>query len=240
MGVFSRLSDIINANLNAVLEKAEDPEKIIRLMIQEMEDTLVELRSSAAKCIAEKKERQRVLTRAEKELLDWERKAELALDKDREDLARAALLEKTNVEQRVDAVGHEVQLLEDQMERFNDDIGRLQQKLQDAKNRQRSLVMRHRHASTQLKGREQIHTDKIDDIMFRFETAERRIEDVEARGEAIEMGRNTTSVSDEIDGLVKNDEVDAALSALKAKRGGSKIKSAPDTGANKTQKAAND
>lgn len=218
MGVFSRLGDIINSNINAVLEKAEDPEKIIRLMIQEMEDTLVELRSSAAKCIAEKKERTRLHTRLEKEVLDWERKAELALDKDREDLAKAALLEKQHIEQRANAISDEIKLLDDQLERFNEDIGRLQAKLQDAKNRQRSLVMRQKHATTTLKAREQVHSDKIDDIMFRFESAERRIEDVEARSEAMEMGRRPRNVADEIDDLVNDEQVADELAALKAKR----------------------
>lgn len=218
MGVFSRLGDIINSNINAVLEKAEDPEKIIRLMIQEMEDTLVELRSSAAKCIAEKKERTRLHTRHEKELLEWERKAELALDKDREDLAKAALMEKRHIEQRTDAIHDEVKLLEDQLARFNDDIGRLQAKLQDAKNRQRSLVMRQKHATTTLKAREQVHSDKIEDIMFRFESAERRIEDVEARSEVMEMGRRPRNVADEIDDLVNDEQVADDLAALKAKR----------------------
>lgn len=218
MSIFSRLNDIINSNINAVLEKAENPEKIIRLMIQEMEDTLVELRSSAAKCIAEKKERTRLLTRLEKDVLEWERKAELALDKDREDLAKAALLEKSNIQLRTESTQEEITLLEEQLGRFNDDIGRLQTKLQDAKSRQRSLVLRQKHATTQLKAREQVHSDKIEDIMFRFESAERRIEDVESRSEAMELGRRPVSVADEIEDLANDERVADELAALKAKR----------------------
>ena len=218
MGVFSRLSDIINANINTVLEKAEDPEKIIRLMIQEMEDTLVEVRTSAAKCIAERKQRQRTLNRLEKEAADWQRKAELALDKDRDDLARAALHEKAIVQKRHDAAAEELTLLEEHLEQFNDNISRLQQKLQDAKNRQRTLVMRHKHATTKLKASEQFHSDKLDDVLFRFESAERRIEDIEARGEAMEIGRPQKSAAAEIDDLERNDEVNAELEALKQRR----------------------
>ncbi|MDA3933192.1 MAG: phage shock protein PspA [Gammaproteobacteria bacterium] len=218
MGVFSRLSDIINANINAVLEKAEDPEKIIRLMIQEMEDTLVEVRTSAAKCIAERKQRQRALSRLDKEVEDWERKAELALDKNRDDLARAALHEKSISQKRQQAVTEELNLLEEHLAQFNDDITRLQQKLQDAKNRQRSLVMRHKHASTKLKASEQFHSDKLADVLFRFESAERRIEDIDARGEAMEIGRPERQVGTEIEDLERNDEVNAELEALKQRR----------------------
>ncbi|GAB4189439.1 MAG: phage shock protein PspA [Wenzhouxiangellaceae bacterium] len=219
MGIFSRLSDIINSNLNAVLEKAEDPEKIIRLMIQEMEDTLVELRSEAAKCIADKKERSRFLQRLEQEQLDWERKAELALDKNREDLARAALHEKAHISAKIDGVGHELQHLDEQLTRFNDDISRLQAKLSDAKARQRTLIMRHRHAGTQLRARQQVHSDKIDDILVKFESAERRIENIEAESESLELGRGRSSVANELDELANEDQVNDELARLKAKRG---------------------
>lgn len=218
MGIFSRLSDIINSNINSLLEKAEDPEKIIRLMVQEMEDTLVELRSTAAKCIADKKERSRFLQRLEQEQSDWERKAELALDKGREDLAKAALLEKSAITEKVSAVEHELALIDEQLDRFNEDIGRLQSKLNDAKARQRSLVMRHRHAGTQLRAREQVHSDKIDDILFKFEHAERRIENLEAQAESIELGRRRGSVSDELAELENEDKVRDELERLKAKR----------------------
>jgi len=221
MGVFSRLGDIINANLNSVLEKAENPEKMIRLMIQEMEDTLVEVRSSAAKCIAEKKERQRKLKRLQREQQEWRDKAELALHKDREDLARAALREKANIEQRIEGTQDETETLDQQLQRFNDDIGRLQAKLNDAKQRQRALMMREQHATTQLKARQNLHNEKIEDLLLRFENAERRVEDIESRGEALERGRDHRTVSDEIDELRNDDRVNAELEQLKARlRGG--------------------
>lgn len=222
MGIFSRLSDIINANLNSLLEKAEDPEKIIRLMIQEMEDTLVELRSAAAKTIADRKERQRHIEWLEQEQLEWERKAELAVKKEREDLAKAALMEKARLADQVETVNRELQVVESQLEKLNEDIGKLQAKLADAKNRQRTLVMRHNHAGTRLRAKGQLHDEKLNDVLHRFESAERRIEESESRVEAYDLGRKH-NLSEEIDELEASERVDDELQKLKARvRGGGK------------------
>ena len=217
MSIFSRLGDIINANLNALLEKAEDPEKIIRLMIQEMEDTLVEVRSAAAKCIAEKKERTRLVSRLEQEQLEWERKAELALDKDRDDLARAALAEKTAIGDRIKVLNEELEQLESQLAKHNDDIGKLQAKLEDARQRQRSIIMRHQSANTQLKASRQIHNEKIDEMLHRFDAAERRIDLIESEAESLDMGRRQRSLSDQISDLENDDRVNAELDAMKSR-----------------------
>ena len=221
MSIFSRLSDIINANINALLEKAEDPEKIIRLMIQEMEDTLVEIRSSAAKCIADKKEHGRHIRRLQKEQDEWARRAELAVRRDREDLARAALAEKQALGDSIAQLQSELTLIEDQLENFNADIAKLQAKLTDAKKRQRSIVLRHQTATTQLAARKHIHDDRIDEMLFRFEDAERKIDRIESEGEAIEMGRRR-NLADEIAGLEDDDRVEEALAELKAQVGGNK------------------
>jgi phage shock protein A len=218
MGVFSRLGDIINANLNAALEKAEDPEKMIRLMIQEMEDTLVEIRSATAKCLAEKKERTRLLKRLEQQKLDWARKAEIALDKEREDLARAALAEKTALGDRIDALSEELTHYDEQLQKYDDDIARLQAKLDDAKNRQRALVMRHQNARQHLKGRKQIHNDRIDDMLHRFDSAERRIDRIESEADALDMGRNAKPLGEAFEDLERDERVEAELDALKSSR----------------------
>jgi phage shock protein A len=216
MSVFSRFTDIINANINSLLEKAEDPEKIIRLMIQEMEDTLVEIRSSAAKCIADRKEQRRYAEFLEREQQGWTKRAELAIRQNREDLARAALAEKQALADEAAHIAHETKLLDEQLEKFNSDISQLQSKLTDAKTRQRSIVIRHKTATSQLAARKHIHDDKIDEMLFRFENAERRIDQVEAQGEALNMGRRK-SLADEIAGLENDDRVEEALADLKAK-----------------------
>ena len=218
MGIFSRFSDIVNANINAVLEKAEDPEKIIRLMIQEMEDTLVEIRSAAAKCIADRKELGRHMDHLEREQEEWSRRAELAVRRDREDLARAALVEKQSIGDELQRMTSELDNLDSQLDKFNADITQLQSKLTDAKARQRSIVIRHSTATSQLSARKHIHSDRIDEMLFRFENAERRIDRVESEAEAISMGRGK-NLADEIAGLEDDDRVEAELADLKTKVG---------------------
>ena len=216
MGIFSRFSDIVNANINAVLEKAEDPQKIIRLMIQEMEDTLVEIRSAAAKCIADRKELGRHIEHLDHEQAQWANRAELAVRREREDLARAALVEKQAIGDRVEQMKLELENLDGQLEKFNSDITQLQGKLDDAKTRQRSIVIRHKTASSQLSARKHIHNDQIDEMLFRFENAEQRIDRVESEAESINMGRGK-NLADEIADLEQDDRVEAELADLKSK-----------------------
>lgn len=216
MSIFSRFTDIINANINSLLEKAEDPEKIIRLMIQEMEDTLVEIRSAAAKCIADRKEHRRYSEFLEREKEGWAKRAELAVRQGREDLARAALAEKQALNDEIEKTAHEAKMLDEQLDKFNSDITQLQSKLTDAKTRQRSIVIRHKTATTQLAARKHIHDDKIDEMLFRFENAERRIDRVEAQGESLDMGRRK-GLAEEIEALEGDDRVEDELAALKAK-----------------------
>jgi phage shock protein A len=188
MGIFTRFSDIVNSNINAILDKAEDPEKIVRLMIQEMEDTLVEVRSAAARSIADKKDLNRRLEALDGELQDWENKAELAMRKGREDLAKAALVEKSRAAAAAEAVREDYAAVDDGLGKLNEDIARLEAKLEDAKARQKALIARHKTASSRLAARKKIHDYKIDDAMIRFEQYTRRIDDVEGRVEAYDLG----------------------------------------------------
>ena len=216
MGIFTRFSDIVNSNINAILDKAEDPEKIVRLMIQEMEDTLVEVRSAAARSIADKKDLNRKIEALENERNDWEDKAELALRKGREDLAKAALVEKSRVASAVEAFKEDYVAVDEGLSKLNEDIARLEDKLEDAKARQKALLARHKTASSRLAARKKIHDYKIDDAMLRFEAYTRRIDDVEGRVEAYDLGL-PKDLNHEFASLEAEESVKQELDALKAR-----------------------
>ncbi|MEL0036022.1 MAG: phage shock protein PspA [Gammaproteobacteria bacterium] len=221
MGIFSRFADIVNANLNAILDKAEDPAKMIRLIIQEMEDTLVEVRTTSARTIAEKKDLNRKIQRLRDEAESWQQKAELALSKEREDLAKAALVERKQAQEMVEEMEKQLQGVEDSLDQLNTEIGQLQEKLQDAKARQSALLMRHKTASSRLKVREKLYSSNVDDAMERFESFERKLDNLEANVDAQSLGRKKT-LAEEIDGLEEDEKLDAELAELKAKISGSK------------------
>jgi phage shock protein A len=220
MGIFTRFSDIVNSNINAILDKAEDPEKIVRLMIQEMEDTLVEVRSAAARSIADKKDLNRKLETMDRDQADWESKAELALRKGREDLAKAALIEKSRVTAAVDLIKADYLAIDDGLTKLNDDIARLESKLQDAKSRQKSLLARHKTATSRLAARKKIHDYQIEDAMVRFEQYTRRIDDVEGRIEAYDLGL-PKDLNHEFASLEAEESVDQELRDLKRRVAGS-------------------
>jgi phage shock protein A len=222
MSIFSRLADIVNSNLNALLATAEDPEKIIRLIIQEMEDTLVEVRSSAVRTIAERRELERRNDALKREEDDWQRKAELALTRGRDDLARGALLARSHREQSRKSVEQQIAQLAGGLAQQNEDIAKLQAKLADAKSRQQALAARRLTAGNRLKVREKLHDDRINDAFFRFEQAERSLDQMEGRVEAYDLGRTNTrgpTLEEELAGLEADGTVDEELAALKARLG---------------------
>jgi phage shock protein A len=219
MGVFSRMSDIFNSNINAMLDKAENPEKIIRLIIQEMEDTLVEVRSAAARAIADKKQVTRRVSARRREANEWQRKAELAVSKGRDDLAKAALSEKRRVSEAIDANEHELEQIEDGLTKLNDDIAQLQAKLADAKSRQKSLVLRQKTASHRLHVRSQLSDDRINDALSKFESYEQRMDHLEGQVESYDLGRKK-GLHDEFAELETDDKVEQELQELKQKVSG--------------------
>jgi phage shock protein A len=218
MGIFSRMTDIINANLNAMLDKAEDPEKMVRLIIQEMEDTLVEVRSTSVRTIARKKELQRSIAHMQGEAAEWQRKAELALSKDREDLARAALAAKARANDHV--VEHEKELkhVEEEIAKLDEDTSKLKSKLADAKQRQKAIILRAQSADSRLKVKRQIHDGRMETAMLKFEQYEAKIDGLEAQLESYELGQ-TKTLKEQFADLERGEKLDAELDQLRARLG---------------------
>jgi phage shock protein A len=217
MGIFSRITDIINSNINAILDKAEDPEKMVRLIIQEMEEALVEVRSTSARAIADKKELLRRQEWLQHEAGEWERKAEVAVRKGRDDLAKGALLERSRAREACQALDRDREILEDTLAKLNGDIAALQAKIKDAKARQNAIILRGKAAQSRLGARRRLADHSIDDAMARFESYERKMDDLEGQVEAYDLGQRT--LSEEIEELEADERIDEELEALKARLG---------------------
>lgn len=217
MGIFSRLSDVINSNIHAMLDKAEDPEKMVRLIIQEMEDTLVEVRSTSVRLLARRKELQRAIAQLHDEAADWQSKAELAMSKDREDLARGALAARHRAADQAAAFEKELANVGEEVAKLDDDTSKLRAKLADARTRQKAIVLRSQSISSRLKVRGQIHDDRMQDAMLKMERYEGKIDRMEAELEAYDLG--TRSLHDEFAQLKADEKVEDELSALRTKLG---------------------
>ena len=216
MGIFSRMGDIINSNLNAMVDKAENPEKIARLIISEMEDTLIEVRTNAARSIAERKELSRKATAFDARAEEWASKAELALTKDREDLARGAVQAKQQAAQMAEVVRSEIDVLDETVAKADDDLKKLQSKLDEAKAKHKSLIMRGQTAQSRIKVRSQITDTKVDDALARYERMERKVDELEAHVEAFDLGQGQTLESQFAE-IEADEAVESELAALKAK-----------------------
>ena len=220
MGIFSRMTDIINSNINSMLDQAEDPQKMIRLIIQEMEDTLVEVRSSSAKVLADRKAAARRLEQVEGEAASWEEKAKLAISKGREDLARAALQEKRAIEEEVTVVGTELEATDEHIAQLNVEVAKLQQKLSDAKAKQKALVMRSKTVESRIKVKRQIQREALDNAFERFDHYERRMDTLESQLESMDLGREVPpDLAAEIDALQEDELINDELERLKSEMG---------------------
>lgn len=215
MGIFSRFTDIINSNITALLDQAEDPKKMIRLIIQEMEETLVEVRSSCARIIADKKETARRAQRLEEEALEWEKKARLAISKGREDLARAAISEKNAVVEEAALVKSELESLDAHLETLNEEVSQLQVKLDDARAKQKTLLLRANTAKSRYQMKRQMYKGTVDDAFTKFESFERRMDELEGQVESMDMGRKGGGLADEIDQLAEDDKINEELERIK-------------------------
>jgi phage shock protein A len=219
MGIFSRTRDIIAANVTDLLDKAEDPAKMIRMIILEMEETLVEVRASAARTIADQKEMRRQIAKLEQVQESWTEKAELALSKGREDLAKAALVEKQKAGDLAERINGEIVVLDEALRASEDDIAKLQNKLREARARQNSIVTRLESANNRARLRELHSGVRTDEAFARFELLERRVDFAEGRADAAGMGAAPKTLEEEIAELRSADKVDAELEALKARLG---------------------
>ena len=227
MGIFSRLSDIINSNINAILDKAEDPEKIIRMVIQEMEDTLVEVRSSAAKTIADQKDIERRVKRLAQAESDWENKAELALSKGRDDLARGALIEKNKISDMRAQLDEDMAHLKEALGRHEEDVIKLEAKLREARAKKATIEARQKTATSQVRVRKNLYDNRIHDAFERFEKVEHRLDRLEGEAEAMSLGRDIEgSLEDAFKTLEVTDEIEKELAAMKAKMSGQSGKTA--------------
>ena len=217
MGVFTRITDIVQANVVAALDKAENPEKLVNLMIQEMEETLVEVRSTSAKLLAEKKELQRKEQSHQQQVNYWQEKAELAIDKNRDDLAKAALVEKQQVAIKFAGLSKELSRLDESLAKLTADSARLNEKLTQAKAKRDSFQQREQMLSSRLKVKSQLQSDKVADALSRFDLIERKVDEIEAKVESYELGSNA-SLTQQFNELSINEDIENELAELKSKK----------------------
>ncbi len=214
MGIFTRFRDIVGSNINSMLDRAEDPEKLIKLMIQEMEDTLIELKAACAGVMAGNKKVERQLQGLGKRIDYWDDKANLAVNKGRDDLAREALLEKRRYSQRAESLANELTEHHALLEQYKDDIRQLEDKLKTAREKERFLVQRHVHAARKKRAQEEMRRMDSVDAIFKFEELENRIDQMEAEADLVNFGRKPT-LEDELERLSLDDEIENQLTALK-------------------------
>lgn len=220
MGIFSRFKDIVSSNINSMLDMAEDPEKMVRLIIQEMEDTLIEVKSSCAGVIAEQKKIERQLASVHDFVTEWDAKARLAVEKDRDDLARAALAEKAKYEHRIESLANELEAMKDHVASFQSDIAELEVKLIDAREKQRIIVSRRSAVMARRDTQTRIRRVDTTEAFMKFEAYENNIDRMEAEAELINGLRPKDSLRQEFADLEHEEEIEQALEALKKKAGG--------------------
>ncbi|WP_428773401.1 phage shock protein PspA [Vibrio sp.] len=215
MGIFSRFADIVNSNISALLDKAEDPEKMIRLIIQEMEDTLVEVRTNSAKAIADQKELDRKVTAIDQQIEEWQQKAGLALTKQREDLARAALIEKQKLQNVLKGLHTEQTLVEETIEKLTGEITKLESKITETRAKQQALAIRSQTASSRRDVQKHLHTSRTSEAMAKFDQYSRKIDEMEAEADLYAKSGGGKSLDQEFAELQADDEIEQELAKLK-------------------------
>lgn len=216
MGIFNRVTDIVQANIVSILDKAEDPEKLLNLMLSEMQDALTECRITTAALLCEEKTLKRQIENKNNNLVYWQDKAELAIERGRDDLAKSALLEKQIISNTVVAKQLQLETLQQSITKMTADCQRLQQRIAEAKAKQTQLVQRHNIVAARGQINSQLQSEKVAHALSRFEKVEQRVEGIEAQVEAYELTDSENTIAAQIDALVKNEQVDAELARLKA------------------------
>ena len=217
MSIFSRLADIINSNLTSLLDKAEDPQKMVRLIIQEMEDELVKERSNLARFLANQKEIGRQVSRHQERVNEWQAKAELALTKGREDLARAALIEKLAEVKKCEQLEQDKARVAEVLAQLTADSERLAAKLTEAREKQKLLTLREQTAHSRIRARAQVDNQRMHELMARFDGFQGRVDQLEAQLEAATLGQNP-SLEAQFRELELNDEIECELARLKSRK----------------------
>ena len=224
MGIFTRFRDIVSSNINAMLDRAEDPEKMIRLMIREMEDTLVEIKASCAGVMADGKKTRRKLNRIREKIVFWQDKASLAAQKERDDLAREALIEKRRLAERESLLEQELGEMDQLVNKYQEDIRQLEAKLKTARDKQRLLVQRHIHANRHKQAQEEIRRMDSADVVHKFDVFENRIERMEVEADLVNFGKRS-NLEEALDKLTVDEEIEAELQQLKQASGSQKTES---------------
>lgn len=219
MGIFSRARDIVSSNINAMLDRAENPEKLIQLMIQEMEDTLVEIKASCASAMAADKKARVALDMCREKADQWAQRAEMAVSKGRENMAREALAEKRSMLEQAEMVEREANKTREIVDGYQVEIRLLEEKLAVARDKRRLLVQRHTAASDKIKARQEVRRFETADAMMRFDKLESRIDRMEAEAELVDYGLKPT-LEEEFGRLVQDEEIERELAELKAKAAG--------------------
>ncbi len=217
MGIVNRVTDLIQANLVSALDKAENPQKLLNLLIQQMQQALDECRATAAVILCEEKALKREQTQKQACIDNWQTKAEIAVSKGRDDLAAAALKEKQRVAIELTAITPELSKLSDSLTKLQDDAQRLQTKLTEAKAKQASLEQVHNVLDARVHVNHQLNSDKVAHALSRFDVIERRVESIESQVDAYDITKATNTTAEQIDMLVKDEALEQELAALKTK-----------------------
>jgi len=214
MGIFTRFRDIVGSNINSMLDRAEDPEKLIRMMIQEMEDTLIELKAACAGVMADSKRVEQQQTETARRIQYWDDNAKLAINKGREDLAREALVEKRRFVQRTGSLTGELAEHQTLLDQYKDDIQQLEDKLKSAREKERLLIQRHIYATRKKRAQQEIRRMDNTDTIIKFEELENRIDHMEAEADLVNFGRKP-NLAEELERLALDEEIEQELRSLK-------------------------